>query len=111
MKERPSVDADILFLRALAPFVPLTDHASCHAVVSRVFKHAGIEKKGRMLGMHMLRHNAASTMVKNEVPIETIAAILGHSSPDTTDIYITTDEVRLKECVLPMNGISTEVYS
>lgn len=94
-----------------AHFFTLTDHASCHAVVSRVFNLAGIEKSGRMLGMHMLRHNAASTMVKNEVPIETIAAILGHSSPDTTDIYITTDEVRLKECVLPMNGISTEVYS
>lgn len=61
--------------------------------------------------MHLLRHNAASTMVKNEVPIETIAAILGHSSSDTTDIYITTDEVRLRECVLPMNGISTEVHS
>lgn len=111
VNERPSVNEDILFLRALAPFVPLTDHASCHAVVSRVFKHAGIEKAGRMLGMHMLRHNAASTMVKNEVPIETIAAILGHSSPDTTDIYITTDEVHLKECVLPMNGISKEVHS
>ena len=38
-------------------------------------------------GMHMLRHNTASTMVKNEVPIETIAAILGHAAPDTTDIY------------------------
>jgi len=48
-------------------------------------------------------------MVKNSVPIETIAAILGHSSSDSTDIYITTDEYRLKECVLPMAGISTEV--
>ena len=111
LEERPDVDEDIIFLRTLAPFVPLTDHASCHAVVSRVFHLAGIEKEGRMLGMHMLRHNAASTIVKNEVPIETIAAILGHSSPDTTDIYITTDEVRLRECVLPMNGISMEVHS
>ena len=59
---------------------------------------------------HMLRHNAASTMVKNEVPIETIAAILGHATPDTTDIYITTDVKRLKECVLSMDGISREVY-
>ncbi len=110
VNERPRVDEEILFLRSLAPFVPLTDHASCHAIVSRVFKRAGIETSGRILGMHMLRHNAASTMVKNEVPIETIAAILGHSSPDTTDIYITTDAIRLKECVLPMNGISKEVH-
>lgn len=110
-EERPKVKEEILFLRTLAPFVPLTDHASCHAVVSRVFKAAGIEKEGRIFGMHMLRHNAASTMVKNEVPIETIAAILGHSDPNTTDIYITTDEIRLRECVLPMNGISKEVHS
>lgn len=110
-EERPCVNEEVLFLRNLAPFVPLTDHASCHAIVSRVFKEADIQKNSRIFGMHMLRHNAASTMVKNEVPIETIAAILGHSSPDTTDIYITTDEVRLKECVLPMNGISKEVHS
>ena len=108
-QERPKVADDHLFLRALAPFNPFKDHAACHAVVSRVFKIAGIEKGKRIFGMHMLRHNAASTMVKNEVPIETIAAILGHSTPDTTDIYITTDVEKLKECVLSMDGISKEV--
>lgn len=108
-QERPKVNDTHLFLRELAPFHSFTDHAGCHAVVSRVFKAAGIEKGTRIFGMHMLRHNAASTMVKNEVPIETIAAILGHSTPDTTDIYITTDVERLKDCVLSMDGISKEV--
>ena len=108
-EERPAADNDYLFVRQLAPFDPLADHASCHAVVSRVFRKAGISKDSRILGMHMLRHNAASTMVKNQVPIETIAAILGHSSPDATDIYITTDVESLKACVLPMTNISTEV--
>ena len=59
--------------------------------------------------MHMLRHNAASVMVRNEVPVSPVAAVLGHANTDTTDIYITTDEVRLRECVLPMTGISREV--
>lgn len=108
-EERPAADNDYLFVRQLAPFDPLADHASCHAVVSRVFRKAGISKDSRIFGMHMLRHNAASTMVKNQVPIETIAAILGHSSPDATDIYITTDVESLKACVLPMTNISTEV--
>ena len=108
-EERPDADTDHLFVRQLAPFSPLTDHASCHAIVTRVFRKAGISKDSRIFGMHMLRHNAASTMVKNQVPIETIAAILGHSSPDTTDIYITTDAERLRECVLPMVNISMEV--
>ena len=70
-----------------------------------------VTKDSRIWGMHFLRHNAASTMVKNEVPIETIAAVLGHSTPDSTDIYITTDAKMLKQCVLPMRNISTEVNS
>jgi len=108
-EERPPAKNDYLFVRQLAPFDAFTDHASCYAVVERVFAKAGVSKENRIFGMHMLRHNTASTMVKNRVPIETIAAILGHSSPDTTDIYITTDERRLLECVLPMEGISKEV--
>lgn len=108
-EERPPAKNDYLFVRQLAPFDAFKDHASCYAVVERVFAKAGISKEGRIFGMRMLRHNAASTMVKYQVPIETIAAILGHSSPDTTDIYITTDETRLLECVLPMDGISKEV--
>lgn len=108
-KERPKIDNDYLFVRALAPFDPLADHTSCYAIVKNAFKKADISKDARIFGMHMLRHNAASTMVKNEVPISTIAAILGHASTDTTDVYITTDAVRLRECVLPMTGISKEV--
>ena len=109
-EERPKTGSNYLFLRSFAPYMPFSDHAACHSIVRKVFKIAGIDIDNRMSGMHMLRHNAASAMVKNEVPIETIAAILGHATPDTTDIYITTDISRLKECVLSMDGISKEVY-
>ncbi len=109
IEERPVTQNDFVFVRKLAPFDPFADHATCYEAVRRVFRKAGINKDGRIFGMHMLRHNSASTMVRNAVPIETIAAILGHASPDTTDIYITTDEAVLKECVLPMTGISQEV--
>ena len=109
-EERPKIKSNYLFLRSFAPYIPFADHAACHSIVSKVLRIAGIDNDNRMSGMHMLRHNVASTMVKNEVPIETIAAILGHATPDTTDIYITTDVQRLKECVLSMDGISREVY-
>lgn len=108
-KERPSADNDYLFVRDLAPFGPLSGHSSCYDIVRKAFKKADIDKDGRIFGMHMLRHNAASVMVRNEVPVSTVAAVLGHSSTDTTDIYITTDEAKLRECVLPMTGISKEV--
>lgn len=110
-EERPHAPNDYIFVRSLAPFKPLSCHSSCYVLVKRALEKAGISKNGRIFGMHLLRHNAASTMVENEVPIETIAAILGHSDPNTTGIYITTDEKRLKECVLPFGAISREVHS
>ena len=108
-EERPDSDNDFLFVRTLAPFDPLASHSSCYIIVKNAFRKAKISKNERIFGMHMLRHNAASAMVRNEVPIATIAAVLGHANTDTTDIYITTDEARLRECVLPMTGISKEV--
>ena len=109
--QRPNAPNDYLFVRLIAPFDPLSCHSSCYMMVKRILEKACVSTDDRILGMHMLRHNAASTMVRNEVPVETIAAILGHSDPDTTGIYITTDEKRLKECVLPFNGISREVHT
>lgn len=110
-RQRPDAPNDYLFVRLIAPFDPLSCHSSCYMMVKRILEKAHVSKNERILGMHMLRHNAASTMVRNEVPVETIAAILGHSDPDTTSIYITTDEIRLKECVLPFGDISKEVHS
>ena len=109
--QRPNAPNDYLFVRLIAPFDPLSCHSSCYMMVKRILEKACVSTDDRILGMHMLRHNAASTMARNEVPVETIAAILGHSDPDTTGIYITTDEKRLKECVLPFNGISREVHT
>ena len=108
--QRPCAPNDYLFVRLIAPFDPLSCHSSCYMMVKRILKRACVSTDGRILGMHMLRHNAASTMVRNEVPVETIAAILGHSDPDTTGIYITTDERRLRDCVLPFGDISKEVH-
>ncbi len=109
--QRPHAPNDYLFVRLIAPFDPLSCHSSCYMMVKRILERASISTDSRILGMHMLRHNAASTMVRNEVPVETIAAILGHVDPDTTGIYITTDENRLKECVLPFGDISREVHT
>ena len=108
-ESRPDSDSNHLFVRELAPYNPLAGHSTCYRIVRKALTKAGITKEGRMFGMHLLRHNAASAMVKNEVPIETIAAVLGHSSPDATDVYITTDAAKLRECVLPFGTVSREV--
>jgi hypothetical protein len=34
------------------------------------------------------------------VPLPTIAAVLGHARPKSTDLYLSVDVVRLLDCVL-----------
>lgn len=109
LEERPRVDDDHVFLRSQAPFAPLKGHSACYCIVNNILQRAGIQKDDRIWGMCMLRHNAASMMVQNSIPLTTIAAILGHTETRTTDIYITTDISSLKECVLPFAGISRKV--
>ena len=111
LEERPKINDDHVFLRSQAPFGPLEGHSAYYCIVSNRLQRAGIQKNDRIWGMCMLRHNAASTMVQNSIPLATIAAILGHTETRTTDIYITADINNLKECVLPLIGISRKVNS
>ena len=54
------------------------------------------------VGTSLLRHSAASRLLRAAVPLPTISAVLGHASQESTNVYLTTDEARLLECVLPV---------
>lgn len=101
-RERPSDSGGILFLRSKAPHTALSGHSACYAIIRRTFRIAGISLDGRIGGTRLLRHNAASKLLRSEAPIETISAVLGHCDPDSTEIYITTDDIRMRECCLPL---------
>lgn len=106
LEERPKVNDDHVFLRSQAPFMPLSGHSACYYIVSNILQRAGIQKDDRIWGMCMLRHNAASTMVQNSIPLATIAAILGHAGTRTTDIYITADILPPHRSPLPFNCLA-----
>lgn len=101
--ERGKSDYDNVFLSVYPPFKPLNDHSSCYSIVRKVIQLAGIDMKDRFCGIHFLRHNVASNLINKDVPIETVAAVLGHASPDTTNIYITVNEEKLRECTLSLS--------
>lgn len=48
---------------------------------------------------HMLRRSRASGLYRDGVPIEMIAAILGHSSSETTKIYVIPSVEQLREAI------------
>ena len=95
-KERNHSSYDNVFLSIYPPFKPLRDHSSCYYIVKKVIDLSGIEMGERFCGIHFLRHNVASNLINKNMPIETVAAVLGHASPDTTNIYITVNEDKLR---------------
>jgi site-specific recombinase XerD len=51
-------------------------------------------------GFHTFRFTLATRLLDEEIPIETISAILGHSNSDTTRIYLRADINKLRQCAL-----------
>lgn len=98
LEHRPTSGDDHVFLRAKAPHLRLGDHAAIHGVISGVFGKAGVADV--MGGTRLLRHNAASRLLRAAAPLPTISAVLGHANPDSTDVYLSVDRDRLLECVL-----------
>ena len=93
LDDRPDSCDDHVFLRCKAPHVRLACHASIHRVTAEVFRKAGVtDAKG---GCRLLRHNAASRLLRASVPLPTISAVLGHASPESTNSYLSVDSDRL----------------
>ena len=102
LEQRPTSGDDHVFLRAKAPHIWLADHASIHRVISGLFGKAGATHVNA--GTRLLRHNAASRLLRAAVPLPTISAVPGHASSDSTDVYLSVDRDRLLECVLDVPG-------
>ena len=95
-----SADPEYIFVTLYAPYTRFHDTSSIFRMVDKCMQTAGINYEGRHHGPHSLRHSLASNMMSENVPINAIANILGHSSTRTTEIYLTVDETHLKELSL-----------
>ena len=51
-------------------------------------------------GPHSLRHALASNMLAEHVPIHIISAVLGHSSSNSTMVYLHSNVEGLRQCAL-----------
>ena len=98
--ERPSSSDDHVFLRCKAPHTKLAGHASIYRVTATTFRVAGAT--GLKAGTSVLRHSAASRLLRAAVPLPTISAVLGHADPESTNVYLSVDHERLLDCVLPV---------
>ncbi len=87
-----------VFLTTKVPYHPLTSLVISH-LVRGYLKNAGVQSLG--VGARALRHSWAIRALEHEIPIKSIADVLGHRYIDTTFIYAKADLNSLREVALP----------
>jgi integrase len=91
--------SDYVFLRNIAPFRPFRRGDGISSVVKRLMQRAGIVAPVK--GAHVLRHTAATEMLRHGVPLEKIGLVLRHRGIDTTAFYAKADVALLKQIAQP----------
>jgi site-specific recombinase XerD len=95
---RPISDSPEIFVRQVAPHVPMKNF---NEILAKYIRLANIPiERMRHHGMHTLRHSLATTMLKKGTPIETIQGVLGQIDPNSTRHYLSVDIEQLKGCAL-----------
>ncbi len=95
---RPSSNRREVFLAVHAPYGALGAGAvSC--IVARALQRAGVQTAHR--GAHVLRHTAATRMVRAGATFKQVADVLGHARIETTTIYAKLDVDTLARVALP----------
>ena len=95
---RPPLRVPEIFTSVLAPIRPLT-RAAVTQIVRSALGRAGI--KAPVNGAHLLRHSAATAMLRNGALLASVGAVLRHRSPMTTAHYAKVDFGLLSEIAQP----------
>lgn len=98
---RPQTAHREVFLKVNPPFDPFTTNANLYHIVTYWRRLAGVKfRTAQKRGMHSLRHSLATRLLEKGTPFPTIAAILGHTSLESTRIYAKADVEALRSVAL-----------
>lgn len=95
----PAGDCDHIFIRNIAPYRPFKKGDGVSSAVKHAMKRAGVVSPAK--GAHVLRHTAATQMLRHGVPLDQIGLVLRHRGIDTTAHYAKADVSLLKEISQP----------
>ena len=103
-KSRPASRAPELFVTVPPPFGRLS-YQRVGGIVRGALKRAGVSSPAR--GAHVLRHSAATTMLRQGASLASIGSVLRHRSPQTTARYAKVDIGMLSTIVQPWPGVTS----
>jgi len=102
-RARPVSDSDAVFLRSSAPYQPFAGSSTISSLVRLALARAGISDPPSR-GANLLRHSAATSMLRAGATLDTIGAILRHRSATTTAHYAKVDVPMLLQVTQPWPG-------
>jgi len=102
-RARPVVEEKRLFLRSCAPYRPFTSPTTVSCVVSLALRRARIENPPSR-GANLLRHSAATAMLRGGATLQSVGTVLRHRSLDTTAHYAKVDLPMLQQITQPWPG-------
>jgi integrase/recombinase XerD len=97
-RPRTSRGSDRVFLRVAPPRGPITGSAVT-GVAAKALRGAGVVSPSR--GAHVLRHTAASELIRKGASLDQVRLILRHRDPETTRLYAKIDLALLRQVAQP----------
>jgi len=97
---RPKVSIERIFLCVQAPYRPFVSGSSVSDIVRTALQRAGIANAPSR-GANLLRHSAATMMLRSGASLDVIATVLRHRSSDTTAHYAKVDVQMLRSVAQP----------
>jgi site-specific recombinase XerD len=98
---RPEASHREVFLRHNAPFRPFGRNCNLYGIISLYRRRAGIKLPHQSRqGLHSLRHTLASRLLEAGTPLDVIAGVMGHLTPETTRQYLRIDVEALRRAAL-----------
>jgi integrase/recombinase XerD len=101
-RARPHVPDSRIFFMSNAPFRPLIKSHVVSQVVRRAIRKAGITAPS--MGANLLRHSAATAMLRGGATLDMVGSVLRHRSPNMTAHYAKVDVVTLQQIAQPWPG-------
>ncbi len=103
-KSRPACKASELFVTVLPPYRKLS-YQAVGGIVRRAIDRSGVSAPA--CGAHVLRHSAATTMLRQGASLASIGSVLRHRSPQTTTQYAKVDIAMLSTIAQSWPGVAS----
>ncbi|RVN12871.1 integrase [Sinorhizobium meliloti] len=102
-QERPRMHQEAVFLTMIAPYRSFAQSSHVSTIVALALKRAGISDPPST-GACLLRHSAATSMLRSGATLEAVGTVLRHRSLDMTAHYAKVDAAMLEQVAQPWPG-------